>query len=145
MRTGSPGAGRGQRLPGRGSGLLRAGSKGEVGSGEVRAAGPSSVLYMHGVFKNNKVLFKGSSHPVLAAACPVGDPCLTPGSDENLKLPEWETSSERCEQKGNVQACTPRLRRAPGRARSRGCGQCLPVSQCCPVPGARCHLPAQQP
>lgn len=91
MRTGSPGAGRGQRLPGRGSGLLRAGSKGEVGSVEVRAAGPSSVLYMHGVFKNNKVLFKGSSHPVLAAACPVGDPCLTPGSDENLKLPEWET------------------------------------------------------
>lgn len=87
-------------MPGRGSGLLRAGSKGEVGSGEVRAAGPSSVLYMHGVFKNNKVLFKGSSHPVLAAACPVGDPCLTPGSDENLKLPNGKPALRDVSRKG---------------------------------------------
>lgn len=55
-----------------------AGGKGEAGSDEVRAASTSGVLYMHGVFKNNddNVLFKGSSHPMLAAAPsgPLPDP-----------------------------------------------------------------------
>lgn len=51
---------------------------------------PPAALYMHEVFKNDKVFFKGHFHPVSVAAL-WGSITPTPESDGSLKLGGQET------------------------------------------------------
>lgn len=83
-----PRVGMGRRLPWEGPGPWRAKGGRMVMRWELPA--PPAALHMHEVFKNDKVLFKGNSHPMPVAAL-WGSITPAPGSDGSLKLGRQET------------------------------------------------------
>ena len=64
-----------------------------LGNGRSEPPAPPAALHTHKVFKNNKVLFKGSSHPIFTATLWV--PLLWPKVGQGPKVARTENSTPR--------------------------------------------------